>query len=338
MLLFKHLACCGRCANVARTASHLICWALTAAIAAGGSGCSSLSDMTWLELDSSRAAAATAKPVIVIGALANPPASMPGWETIGTDIGRAMRQQLLRYDQIDLRYDSALTADVALALAGPSHLMNDRLRRLAARYPTVRYVVTGRVTEFAHTTRQTGTLNQTRDTRPGSDAVVNIELAIVDLPARKVVGRGQFTGRAWAGDQVPAETYRGLSFTSARFSETPLGLASRDAVIGAAEHIMHLAPPPERCADLIRIVSRTEPRRVQLASNAKRLAVTGDVLHVCVFDHSGVRLQPVIDPATQQPLTARIEAGSWEPSAWLQGEPPEDLDLRGAVLCRMLPS
>jgi hypothetical protein len=55
-------------------------------------------------------------------------------------------------------------------------------------------------------------------------------------------------------------------------------------------------------------------------------------MRVYVYDESGTKLRPVLDPQTGAPLTAKIESRGLFPSAWLQGQWPAGVQIAGAVL------
>lgn len=272
---------------------------------------------------------------VVIGRFTNPPSPLAGMESIGTVMSDALRTRLAERSDLSVRRDDALGKDVEAALAESGSRRTDALHRIQRRDPTLRYVILGKVTDFTHDFMiPTGSA---RNGIPGqrSQAIVALRMEIVDLHHRRVAVTNRVEAMAWGSDASTEATYRGVAASSARFWDTPLGMASHDAVAQSADRFNEFSPTRQSAP--IRIVDRLTHRRVRLASDALTHAAVGSEWFVCAYDSHGTNLQPVLDPDTNQPLKARIESRSMFPTAWLMGEPPEGFRLNRAVLTPTLP-
>lgn len=300
-------------------------------------GCSTVS-VPWIESDSAQTrSTVSGKHVAVIGELTNPTGNPLGWTDIGRKLSENIRARIGQRKDIEANDDASLAARVGAAIALPDNHRAAELKAVARQWPQVRYVLTGGVVEFRHATQGPAELSQSSSaaSRNRAQAIVAMKVDIVDLHQRRVIASERIEARAWA-DQSPLEqTYRGVTFGTQRFWSTPLGLASRDAIARCADRFDVAAPPVVEPP--VRIVSRLSERRVRLNIGSTSRVQAGDVLFVCEYDASGTRLQPVFDPATRQPVKAKVESRGVLPSAWLLGEPPERVNLTRTVLLASLP-
>ena len=84
----------------------------------------------------------------------------------------------------------------------------------------------------------------------------------------------------------------------------------------------------------IRVIRRTDARRVRIAGGSATTLDRDEKFFVCTFNETTETLDPILDRDTGLPLRARIETTSRIAStAWLLGQVSPDVDLRGAVLC-----
>lgn len=345
---FKPFSDSGRFAYVNRSPFQLVSCSLAACgmtlcIATCIAGCSTMA-LPWSDSSADRSVSSKSSPplpragrtVLAIGQFDNPAASTLSWANTGPAMSDALRQRLALRDDLDVRSDPELAAEVQCALAAPAGQLSHELKGVRSRHRDVQFVAIGRVMEFSHTALTPTDLSAWDASRNRHQAVAAIDLTLVDLQNRRIVTTDHISGSVWADDTPIAQTYSGLSFGSYRFWQTPLGLASRDAVGRCAERIESAIPAPRDIP--IRIVSQIDGRRVRLSSDSIHATKPGQVLFVCVYDTNGTQLQPVMDPQTGKALTARIESRGLYPCAWLQGEWPAGTPMQGAVLTAQLPA
>ena len=272
---------------------------------------------------------------MVLGTFADPPLQPQGFSGVGEKFTQSLRQKLAARTDLVLQSNDNLIDEVAIAVRNRSSATAGDLKSIARRYPQVRYAVVGKIIDFKHVALTPSDLSQWSAARNRNQAIATVKLDVVDFAARRIVLSTQIDARAWA-DQPADQTYRGVSFGSHRFWETPLGLAMRDAVSQSQSRID--AAVPRVFDEPIRVVRRINDRRVRLSVNSKSKVSEGDVLYLCAYDSSGTNLRPVVDATTRQPLKARIESRGLHPSAWLLGQPAAGVDVAGSVLVPSLSS
>ena len=329
-----------------------------AAVALATAGCSSM-DMPWDDsgtsarkpaADSSGAAEGRSlasrtgrerRPWVAIAAFEGPSHAPIASSGIGPGMSEALRSQLARQGAVDASLDIALGREVADAAVLSESQRQRRLKQIARLHPQADVVVLGVVEKCDHVAHSPDDLSKWGPSRSRMQATVDLKITLVDLRAARLVGADEFHGLAWATDAPTSTTYRSIAFGSSAFWQTPLGLATRDALADASEWIARNAPAPEQMSASgdIRVVDQIDSRRIRLSGNALDAAVEGDVLYVCVWSNDGVNLRTVNDPLTSRPLMARMEGRrlAASPTAWLLGEKPAGIDLRGAMLCRQRP-
>lgn len=264
-------------------------------------------------------------------------AEWDGSSPVPLPVSPALRQSVIAHlndtGQFAMVDDDRLAQRVHDVLQWHRRDLARKLAPIASLNAQVRYVVLGRVAQFAHVTHSPRDLRGWTPSQHQREAIVGLHLRVVDLHERRLIMDEVVTGRAWASEKPVGEMYRGISVQSARFADTPLGLACRDAAQSAAARLNSLtqtsAAPSQT---LVRVVDRLDGRRVQLSSEASSQTKPGETFVVAIYDQTGASLMTVLDPVMQMPLQARIEKRSLRPTAWLMGEPPADVELRGAVL------
>ncbi|MCP3903541.1 MAG: hypothetical protein GY715_07880 [Planctomycetes bacterium] len=269
----------------------------------------------------------SAQRVVVIGHFQSPPHPLQ-WTDVGPGMGNALARTLLNHGDFDVWINPHLARRVeALTDTSPQQRAL-QLAEIRDAFPEVRLVVTGRVTDFHHTT----------DVAPGVKrgiAVVAIQLDVFDLELGRVVASDHVHGSAPAPDAPSPEVYTGITFDSYLFWSSPLGKASDQCVRESMAVLNRVVPTRD---DSIRIVRQVDPRRVQIAGGAEQQLDGERKYFVYVHDEATDALEPVLDRDTRLPLEARIErSGRIATTAWLLGEKPVELDLRGAVLREQAP-
>ncbi|MHC5113589.1 MAG: hypothetical protein ACYTGP_04075 [Planctomycetota bacterium] len=260
--------------------------------------------------------------VVVIGHFRSPPHPLQ-WTDVGPGMGNALARTLLNHGDFDVWINPHLARRVELLTDTSPQERARQLVQIREAFPEVRLVVTGRVTDFHHTT------DVATGARKGL-AVVAIQLDVFDLELGRVVASDHVHGSAPAPDVPSPELYAGITFDSYLFWSSPLGKASDQAVLESMAVLNRVVPTRD---DTIRIVRQLASRRVRIAAGAEEQLDRERTYYVYLHDEATDVLEPVLDRDTRLPLEARIErSGRIATTAWLLGETPGELDLRGAVL------
>jgi curli biogenesis system outer membrane secretion channel CsgG len=306
-------------------------------------GCSALSNPWSYNAPPTQASAAStrvqdpwSRRVIVLGPFENPALCPLRWRDIGPGFSDAFAGLLVNRGEFDVLSDSYLSRSVQSIVSGPLSQRSARLAQLRESEPDVRYVVTGRVTDFYHSTDMPREAQRWGVFSRKKEAVVAIRLNIIDVQSGRIIATDHVRGTAPTSDTPTKELYANIALGSFAFWNTPLGRASEAALEAAAEMLERAVPHGE--PSMIRIVRQVGPRKVVLAVDEGGTLVRGQDFYVCLYDPATGELRLVRDPDTELPLQARIESTRRGSStAWLRGLKPVETDLRGAVLCRQRP-
>lgn len=317
-------------------------WGLLAAVVLGGAGCSSWSNPWAFDKPPARARLDPAyrqssdRTVIVIGQFANPTKSPLAWRDIGSGVSEAVGRALVEQGE----YDVLINPEVTDAVTSITNRVRGRrasntLASLRRTHPEVDYVVIGKVTDFHHTAdlpkevQRWGLFGRRRE------AVVAVDFEIFDLRAQRMIGADHVRGTASASRRSTKELYADLAFDAYLFWSTPLGKASKKAVGGVVDRISQIVPPRIGEPKVIKLIAR---RKVSVTGGWMWGLAGGQRFYLCRRDDPDGRWRPIEDVDTGQPLMVRI-AGTrrMTSTAWVMGEPPQETDLRGAVLRRALP-
>jgi len=275
----------------------------------------------------------TEQRVVVLGHFRTP-AHPLAWENVGPGMSDALARTLLNHGDFDVWINPNLARRVETLLDTSPDERAVRLTQIREAFPEVRLVVTGRVTDFHHTTDFSDGEHRMFD--GASEAVVAIQMNVFDLELGRVVASDHIHGVAPAPARPSSEMYASVDFDSYLFWSTPLGKASAQAVNKAMDVLNRVVPTRD---ESIRIVKQIESRRVRIAAGSTQTLDRDRRYYVYVYDETTSRLVPVLDRDTRLPLQARIDASSRIGStAWLMGEKPLSVDLRGAVLRTTPPS
>ncbi len=298
-------------------------WALVAA----AGGCSSVSN-PWV-FDPPPAVGAdevltSARPggtVVKVATFGDPAVAAVKWrDDVGLGMSDCLRRALLNETNFNVLIEPAQDPRAA---TGPTSLEAD-------------YIVTGKVTDFNHTSMLSRKVARWGLIRRRSEAVVAIEFRVVDAHSGRVVASDHIYGTASASRRPPRKLYNGLDFHAYLFWSTPLGRASRQALGRVVGRIREILPSHSGES---RIVAIEGLRKVTLVGGRATGFAAGQE-YVLYMSPPGTRRRsgPVYDAEMGRPLLVRISRVRKNSSTgWLLGQPPAGVDLRGAVLVRKTP-
>ena len=297
------------------------------------------------------------KRVIVIGDFMNPTQGQLPWDDIGSGMGRALAQAILNHGEFDVWIDGQIAGRVQQIISGPLNDRERELRNFKAANERIRYVITGKVTDFHHTADMADELSRHGLFGPKREALVAIQFEAIDVDAGRVVVADHVFGTAKAGRKLASELYGGVSFGSYLFWSTPLGRASEAAIDEAMSQLNRLVPTEDDSIRVVRVGREGEGLLAGLQSivtdvftggaGGREMHITGGPrtglvknveYYILLSPEGGGAPRPIYDPALDVPIKAKvIKTGRLRSVALLMGQPPADVDLRGAVLRRELP-
>ena len=299
---------------------------LWAFVAAAG-GCSGVSN-PWVfdappavGADEVLTAARPGGTVVKIATFDDPAVAAVRWrDDVGSGMSDCLRRALLKETDLNVLIDPTRADPVA---TGPT-------------FPEVDYIVTGKVTDFNHTSMLSRKVARWGLIRRRSEAVVAIEFRVVDARNGRVVAADHIYGTASASRRPPKKLYNGLDFHAYLFWSTPLGRASRQALDRIVGRIREILPSHSGES---RIVAIEGLRKVTLVGGQATGFAAGQE-YVLYLSPPGTPKSsgPVYDAEMGRPLLVRISRVRKNSSTgWLLGQPPAGVDLLGAVLVRQTP-
>jgi curli biogenesis system outer membrane secretion channel CsgG len=267
---------------------------------------------------------------VVIGHFANPGAApLKAWN-VGPGMSEALAQAALNHAEFDAWIDPPLARRVEALVQLKETQRAEQIRSIRQTHREARYVVYGKVTDFAHTADISKKAKELGLFKDYNQAIAAIQLHVFDLDAERVVATDHVFGVWPAPDEPSAEIYRGLAFGSYMFWTTPLGHASEEAIDKALEVLNRAIPPTDA---QIRIVRQIGPRRVELEVDEQRRLIEGRRYYVWLRDSETGRYTPVMDEARGAQVEAYIvSANRFSRVALLKGQKPIEVELAGAVL------
>ncbi len=278
---------------------------------------------------------ASERTIIAVGQFENPASSLISWKNIGSGMSNALSRSLLNRDEFDVWIDSRISNTVLSNLRRSLSRRGDDLTKLQAAYPDVHFIVTGKVTDFHHTSELPSEVSRWGLFKKRSEAIVAIDFNIFDLRRGRVVAADHIIGTAGASDTPTKELYDNLEFGSYLFWSTPLGKASRDAIEKTIQRIVdslptHIGEP--------RILNVLAQRKISVSGGWAWGIKEGQQFYICQQADETSPIQVVLDPDLKQPLRIIIHRVEKDKSvAWLLGKIPPTEDLRGALLLQFLP-
>lgn len=279
-----------------------------------------------VDTDDLRGEARPGRTSIAVLPLANPASSPLPWGNIGNVMSEALRRALLH----ETDYNVEIVADAKVPMSADDKKDKKKVvAELAAKLDDdhVDYVITGRVSDFTHTSVISRKMRRWGIIGRRTEAVVAIDFRIIDVRRREVVGADYIVATADCSnrDNV-AKQYEGVDLSTYLFWNTPLGLASYDAIERVVQRVRDLVPLQSGDP----VIAAVQQRRVKV-SGGKGSGVRPDGRYF-VYTGDGPA-DGVFDPATGQPLVVRITNVLTDESTGLvQGEPPAGVVLIGALL------
>lgn len=273
--------------------------------------------------------------VVAVGEFESPARSPIDWRDIGSGMSDALARALLNHDNFDVWIDAGISKQVAAVLRRSPTKRTQGLAQVHADYPEVDFVITGKVTDFHHTSELPGEVSRWGIFKRRKEAIAAINFNVVDLQRQRVVAADHVFGAAGISNVPAQDLYQDLEFGSYLFWSTPLGKASRKAIERVIDRVVEVLPAHMGEPRILNLVAG---RKVSITGGWSWGLVEGRRYYVCTQDDESSALRPILDPDTFQPLQIRINRVNKDSStAWLLGKKPPDEDLRGAQLLRYLP-
>ena len=262
----------------------------------------------------------TGSPVVVVAPFENPAHASVAWKDLGSGMSAALERMLLRQTNLDVWIES-----------GPR---NGQSRRGRDSMPAdVDVIIEGRLTDFYHTADLPMGLKDSST----PEAVVALDVRVVEPETGRVVAADHILGHAPAGSTPSKELYAGLDFGSYAFWSTPLGRASHDAIQQTVARLRNLVPK----GDVGLRITSVHAREVELRGPLGDVRV-GDELYVFVSEASDEDADPDVappetmltDPDLHRPIRVRVTAlGAGFATGWLLGR-ADERSLTGAAVRR----
>jgi curli biogenesis system outer membrane secretion channel CsgG len=271
---------------------------------------------------------------VLVGDFRNPPFSPMRWRSIGTGMSEAFANELRKRGELDVRVNAGLVRRIETLVEKPEEIRRTLLDEIRQDDRRVRYVVTGAVTDFGHTSDLPEEVRRSVAGR-NPEAMVAIRLKVIDLRLGRVVLSEQVHGLARAPEDMTSDAYRSMTFGTYVFWSSPLGVATRQAIDQGIGVLEDLRPAPADSAVVLKQVGYRKLRVEKVTD----LTVPGDHLFfVCLTDETTGVVTPLVDPHTGRPLRAKIDSSTGRTvTAWLLGQKPLGVDLQGALLCSRIP-
>ncbi len=263
--------------------------------------------------------------VIAVAQFANPDLPQLDWPDVGPEMSSALRRALYNDTDFEIR----IAPEIEQSVSDPSFL--NKSSEISPQVE-VDFVVIGKITDFHHTAALPKDASRWGLILRRHEAVVAIEWKVVDVRARRVIAADHTYGTAKAsGKKSIQELYAGLDVSAYLFWNTPLGRAGHEAIDKTIHRMREVLP--SRVGGEPRIVQVLGPRKVSVQGGWKSGLADGQEYYIVL--PGGVQTRPVYDGDTGRPLVARIsDVRKSTAVAWLVGKPPQDVDLRGALLTR----
>ncbi len=273
--------------------------------------------------------------VVVIGEFENPGNSATGWRDIGSGMSESIAKALVNDARFDVRVDERFASEVAALVNRAPAALVEQLGEIRRRAGHVDLVLIGKVTDFHHTADVGRETSRWGIFGPKNEAVVAVDVTIIDLATARVASVDQIVGTAGAGKTPTGELYQNVAFGSYLFWETPLGGATKRAVEATAERLAQVAP---RTVTEMRIARQIGLRELEVMAGSSHGLQPGQKFHVCIPDVDSGAMMAVRDPQTGMALEARVTRVQRSTArVWMIGQPPTSLDYRRAVLRRDAP-
>ncbi len=266
---------------------------------------------------------------IVVGTFDNPATASVRWRSIGSGVAADLARTLRVKTGMQVWADTGLARSaITLTTRGVSN-RTPWLETLQRRHPGVEFVIVGKVTDFVHTSDVPQVANQKRGRY---QALVAIDFTAIEVRTGRILAQNQVVGKAGEREMTSADQYKGLAFGSYLFWETPLGIATRQAIDRTAAEIARSMPAVLGEA----VVSTVRGDREVEVSGGELLGLrVGQVMYLTVGSDPPIALR---DVDTRAPLTVRITSVDGDAAeGWVSGICDDQTRLRGARLTTTLP-
>jgi curli biogenesis system outer membrane secretion channel CsgG len=280
------------------------------------------------------------KRLVVLGKFSDGSRSpLSNYYDVGKGMTDALARALVNHSRFDVWVYPQLVQEVEEYIVSPREQQVRGLASMAQKYPDVSFVVTGRVTDFYHTNELAPEARRQGFFGGINEAIVAIQLTIVDLPQNRVVVSEHVFGTASTGKNKTLKLYDGISFGSVLFWNTPLGKASKEAIQLSMDKLNRVVPTldsdPVTQMPNLRIVEYVSPEDIRVAGAAHQMIRRGMEFYVYPYDLRDKQHldDPLIDPATGLPVRVEVVSSNrMSVRAKINGTVPAGVDLASAAL------
>lgn len=197
------------------------------------------------------------QPVVVVIGRFDDPSRAPNYSHgVGQTMSDAFSRTLLREGGFEIRINDRLAAEArrysrfdapgsTAAASAPPELALEQQQtreRIDRDRADVEYVILGKVTDFYHTSDMPEEASRRGIIGRRNEAVVSLDLRIVDMHTMQIVGTDHLMGAANAGHTRSHELYENVGLDSYLFWNTPLGRAGRRAIDRAINRAVAMMP------------------------------------------------------------------------------------------------
>ena len=270
------------------------------------------------------------RPIILLGEFDSSANVDSRWSDVAPGIQEAFSRALLKTGKFDVVADAALSNETESALSSYDASRAQSLESVLYSLNTDRaFYVTGKVTDFLHTSDAPESVQRLSWFKTANDALVAIELTVVDLQTGRTTLSDQIVATVAAGDDA-ADQYGALEFGSYLFWSTPLGKASSEAIdLGVAKLSTIQAATP----GVSKIATYEEGTRAVNIKNGKNLT-DGSIYYVGQLDPAtGIYIS--VEDDFGRPLRLRVEKKFWgSHTGWLLSKPAAHESIIGSTLSK----
>lgn len=183
------------------------------------------------------------KPVVIISDFENR-ASFSGQWNLGSGMADMLVTEMMKTEEVvilDRRHMGDILQELSRQRRGDSR---EEGKAKAGRLRNAQFLVRGTVTDFTVTGDVSGwfSVPKVKGALGGSTARVELHLSISDVETGEIVGSVKGVGRASKGFLGAAADYPKMAFGGEAFFRTPLGVATREAIVRAMEQVLGAIP------------------------------------------------------------------------------------------------
>ncbi len=183
------------------------------------------------------------KPVVIISDFENR-ASFSGQWNLGSGMADMLVTEMMKTGEVvvlDRRHLGDILQELSRQRRADSR---EEGRARSGRLRNAQFLVRGTVTDFTVSGDVSGwfAVPEARGRFGGSTARVEVHLSISDVETGEIVGSVKGVGRASKGFLGAAVDYPKIAFGGQAFLKTPLGVATREAIVRAMEQVLGAIP------------------------------------------------------------------------------------------------